>query len=128
MNHGEKTQSERLQDFLNDYSVNVQMNGIYSYDAMTLKSDSSRMVITMHSFRAGGNHISYSDYVHHPGVEHFEHEPDMLQEGYHFHLVEKSDGLAVFVSENRRFFGSAYLGQQPTFSPNQGLVCLERTF
>ena len=106
----EKTQSDRLQEFLNDYSVNVQMNGIYSYDAMTLNSDSSRMVITMHSFRSDGNHISYSDYVNYPGVEHFEQEPDMLQEGHHFHLVEKSDGLAVFKSENRRFFGNSYLG------------------
>lgn len=66
-----------------------------------------------------------------PGVDDYDYgyeAPEMLESGYHFHLVEKRDGVAVFVSENRRFFGENYLGQPPTFSPNQGMVSLERKF
>ena len=68
----EKSQSQRLQDFLDDYSVNVQMSGIYSYDARTLKSDPSRMVLTQHSYQADGRHISYGEFVRNPGVEEFD--------------------------------------------------------
>ena len=120
----DKSHSERLQDYLDCYSVKIEMNGIYSHNAMTLKQNVSKMVLTMHSITAKGNHVSYNAFTNSQDCVHDENLK-MLKEGPHFNFVERSSAEAVFVSKRRRFFGDDY-DAFPTFSPDQTLVCMKR--
>ena len=100
------------------------MNGIYSHNAMTLKRDVSKMVLTMHSTVAKGKHVSYKQFIADQNCEHDENL-EVLQAGSHFNFVERSSGNDIFTSKRRRFFGKLY-DSFPIFSRDQSLVCMKR--
>ena len=112
----DKSQSDRLKDYLDDYSVKIEMNSLYSHNAVTLKRDISKMVITMQSTAAKGKHVSYNQFIANRNCENDENL-EMLQEGSHFNFVERSSGNDVFITKNRRFFGKLY-DSHPIFSPD----------
>lgn len=107
------------------HSMSVEMDTQYILDAVTLKSDVSKMVLLADHKRASGHHINYRDFVQDRLQNNSNAQLDE-QIGRHFILVERKEVSDPIQSVNKRFMTNAYEEAVPIFSADQTLVFIPR--
>ena len=82
----EKTQSDRLSEFISTHGIKLEMNGKYTIAAQTLKRDNRKIILTMNSTVAKGKHMPYESFL--GGNFDDIAEGETTEKGAHFNLVE----------------------------------------
>ena len=82
----EKTQSDRLSEFINTHGIKLEMNGTYTIAAQTLKRDNRKIILTMNSTVAKGKHMPYESFLR----GNFDNigDGETTSKGAHFNMVE----------------------------------------